>query len=102
MTRDARLYTLNYKDWKPLIEIIEQHKDQNLKLFVMIFNLSPSDSINHYYAVLSMHDTIDKLVEDYGAEEVPKHNTMRSELHRGGYELLYGEKTNIVHLNKND
>lgn len=100
MTRDARLYFLKYKDWKPLAEIIETHKNYNLKHFVTIFQLMTHSSENHHYAILSLIDDVDKIIEEYGAEEAGEKDLVRNTLHDYYGEPLYGSKSNVTFLNK--
>jgi hypothetical protein len=100
MTRYAKLYTIRYTDWKPLVEKIEQHKDYSLKNLIAIYDLSKNHPGNQYYAILSLHEDIDKIVEDYGAKESPSNDYLRITLHDENEIPVYGEKSRIVYLDK--
>ena len=100
MTRDAKLYWISDTDWKPLIEKIEQHKNHTLKDFIIIYDLCKSHPSNQYYAILSLHEDVDKIVEEYGGEESTPNDILRITLHDENEMPVYGEKTRIVHLSK--
>ena len=99
MTRDAKLYFLKLRDWKPLADIFLTQSDHLLKDDITIFKLS---SIIHHYAILTLSDKVDKIVEEYGAilasEEDLLRNALLSENNYG--EPLFGDKNNIGFLKK--
>ena len=99
MIRDARLYLLTDIDWKPLAHQIEQHVNYNLKDLIVIFNLSNDKTIRNY-AILSMSEDTDKIIEKYGAKEAREKDFLRTTLHDNYSEPLFGDKTNLVFLNK--
>ena len=101
MTRDAKLYTLSAKDWKPLAELFQNHKDYNLKLDISIYQLMTSSSVEKYYAILTISDKADKIVEDYGAAPAPDKDFLRTSLHNYQGDTLFGDKSNVVFLKKN-
>ena len=100
MTRDAKLYKIIYTDWKPLIEKIEQHRDFTLKEFVLVYDLSKNHPDNQYYAILSLHEDVDKIVEASGAEEFRADDLLRLTLHDETENPIYGDKSRIIHLKK--
>ncbi len=101
MTRDAKLYLLSGKDWKPLAESIDNNSDYTLKNDVTIFQLYSSTSKSNDYALLSLSDKSDKLIEDYGATLANEPNTLRNALHiETAHKTLYGDKENLAFLNK--
>lgn len=100
MRREAKLYILSDKDWKPLAAIIESHKDYEIKNNVIVYQLMTTNSINQEYAVLTLSETADKIVEDYGAKLTDEKNVLRNTLHYYQGDTLYGEKSNITFLNK--
>ena len=100
MTRDAKLYILLDKDWKPLTNFIDNHSNQTLKNDITIYQLYSTDSKNLEYAILSLTDTIDKIIEDYGAIIAKEPNLLRNSLHKQSRKPLYGDNENLVLLNK--
>lgn len=100
MTRDAKLYILSDKDWKPLADTFEAHKDYNLRHQVSIYQLMTSASVGQQYAILTLTDTADKIVEDYGATPAADKDLLRNTLHSYHGDTLFGDKSNIVFLNK--
>ena len=100
MTRDANLYILSDKDWKPLASLLQDHKDYNLKLDISIYQLMTSTSIGQHYAILSLSDEADKVAEEYGATPAADKNLLRNTLHSYHGDTLFGDKSNIVFLNK--
>ena len=100
MTRDANLYILTDKDWKPLADIIEHHSNSSLKTDITIFQLHSVSSKVNEYAIISLSDTADKLVMDYGATLAGEPNIMRNSLHNYNGDPLFGDKSNLTFLNK--
>lgn len=100
MTRDANLYHLFEKDWQPLADILDSHQDYTLKDHVIIFKINEAKSVNHRYAILSLSDKADKVVEEYGAKLAPDNDLLRFSLHEYSGDTLYGDKSNVVFLNK--
>jgi len=103
MTRDAKLYYLNHKDWKPLADKIEQHKNYDLKNLIVIFDIFSAYPKHHRYAILSLHEDIDKIVEDYGEDDIKEaaeDDLMRNELRNYHKDPVYGDKSRSVYLNK--
>lgn len=100
MTRDAKLYILADKDWKPLAEILEQKNNYKEKLDTSIYQLMTSTSIGQHYAILTLSEESDKIVEEYGATIADDKNLLRISLHNYNGEILFGDKTNVVFLNK--
>lgn len=100
MTRDAKLFILFYKDWKPLADTIELHKDYNLKNQVSIYQLMFSASTNQHYAILTLSDTADKIVQEYGASLADDKDLLRNTLHEYDGDTLFGNKSNVVFLKK--
>lgn len=100
MTRDAKLYLLSDKDWKQLAESIDNNSDYTLKNDVTIYQLYSASSKSQEYAILSLSDKADKVIEDYGATLAKEPNLLRNSLHQYFREPLYGDKTNISFLDK--
>jgi hypothetical protein len=100
MTRPAKLYLLSHKDWKHLAVEIENNTDYSLKSYVTIFQLNNLSVNIHYYAILSLSHKTDLIIETYGATLADEPNALRYALHPSLYEVLYGNKSNIVFLDK--
>jgi len=96
----AKLYLLVDKDWKPLADLINNHKDYKIKSDVTIYQLMTETCDSHHYAILSLSDQADKLVEDYGAYHSPI-NTLIATLPDYNGEALFGAKSNTIHLINN-
>jgi hypothetical protein len=100
MTRDANLYILSHKDWMPLADTVKNHQDYTLKNDVTIFRLTiPRDQVQEY-AILSLSEKADKIIQDYGASSASDKDLLRNSLHNYYGELLFGDKTNLAFLNK--
>lgn len=99
MTRDAKLYYL-HEDWQPLVYKIEQHKNYTLRDLVVIFDIYRNYPKQHRYAILSLHNDTDKIIEDFGATEADEKDLMRNDLHNYHGEPEYGDKERLVFLNK--
>jgi len=100
MTRDAKLYILSDKDWKPLADLFQDDKDYNLKLDIVIYQLMTPTSVGQQYAILTLSDKADEIVEKYGATPAPEKDYLRNTLHDYHGDTLFGDKTNVVFLNK--
>lgn len=100
MTRDAKLYILSDKDWKPLSDVINNTKDIYLARDITIFQLMSSTSIGQHYAIITRTDKADKVVEEYGALLASENNMLKTTLHDYYGEPLFGDKTNVIHLKK--
>lgn len=100
MTRDAKLYLLSVKDWKQLAESIDNNSDYTMKNDITIFQLYSPTSKSQDYAILSVSDKADKVIEDYGATLAEEPNLLRNSLHEYYREPLYGDRTNISFLRK--
>ena len=100
MTRDAKLYLLSENDWMPLAENIYNNSDYTLKNDVTIFQLPKASNKDHEYALLSLSDKADKIIEAYGATLASEPNMLRNSLHIYHGEPLFGDKTNLIFLNK--
>jgi hypothetical protein len=100
MTRDANLYILSDKDWQPLANNLESHKDYTLKDEVVIFQLMTSTNSGNQYAILSLSEKADKVVEEYGATPASDKDLLRNRLHEYSGDVLFGDKSNIIFLNK--
>ena len=100
MTRDANLYILSHKDWKPLADVLEYHPDFTLKNDVTIFQLMTPSSQGQHYAILSLSEKADKIIQDYGATIASDKDNLRNTLHNYNDEPLFGDKTNVAFLNK--
>jgi hypothetical protein len=92
MTRDANLYILSDKDWQPLANTL---KDE-----VVIFQLMTSTNSGNQYAILSLSEKADKVVEEYGATPASDKDLLRNRLHEYSGDVLFGDKSNIIFLNK--
>lgn len=100
MTRDAKLYILTYKDWNPLSELLQKNIDYTLKDDVTIFQLMASTNTGQHYAILTLSDRADKIVEEYGGILASENDLLRKSLHSYSGEPLFGDKTNVTFLNK--
>lgn len=100
MTRDANLYILSDKDWKPLAELFQDHEDYNLRLDISIYQLMASTSIGQQYAILTLSEKADKIVEEYGATPADDKDLLRITLHDYNGDTLFGDKKNVMFLNK--
>ena len=93
MTRDAKLYFIEHQDWKPLIDILDSNKNQNLKNLVAIHGLLSEAGSSHFYAILSISDRCDKIIEEYGGILSAKDDYIIQEVKLNHTQLLYGNKT---------
>ena len=93
MTREAKLYTLEEKEWQPLVAMIGNER------YISIYQLNSETSKVLYFAVLSLNDKTDKIVEEYGAIEAIGPNSLRAELRIRN--PLYGDRTNVNYLTEN-
>lgn len=100
MTKDAKLYILSDKDWKPLSDLIKSNKYIYLARDITIFQLMSSTSIGQHYAIISRTDKADTVVEEYGAVLASENNSLKTTLHEYYGEPLFGDKTNVIHLKK--
>jgi len=100
MTRDAKLYILEHKDWKPLSASFDNNYDYNLKFDITIFRKSPSSMLEHSYAILSLSDKADDIIEEYGAVLTKEKDYLRNTLHTNCGVPLYGDKDNLSFLVK--
>ena len=100
MTRNAKLYLLSDKDWKPLAEIIDNNSSHILEDDVTIYQLYSASSKNLEYAILSLSDRADKIIEEYGATPAKEPNSLRNSLREYYGDPLYGNKSNIIFLEK--
>jgi len=98
--RDAKLYFLTYKDWKPIVALVEKNKIDSLKLFITIFQLMSASSKEQYYAIISLHNMVDSIIEEYGCVEANENDLIRTTLHSYSGESLYGDKKNTNFLMK--
>src|SRR5262245_3554203 len=99
MLRDARLYHLQHLDWKPLISQVKK-KNQHLKSLIVVFKNNRLHLPIHFYSLLSMHEDLDRLIEDYGGIEADPTDLLRNALHRNTPKPLYGDKSSVVKLRK--
>jgi hypothetical protein len=100
MIRDAKLYILLHRDWQTLAALFEDHKDHTLKLDITIFQLMGASSVNQQYAILTLSDRADKIVEKYGAILASDKDLLRISLHSYLGQPLYGDKINLTFLKK--
>lgn len=101
MTRDAKLYFLHAEDWQVIKDAIENSRHSHqLEQEITIFLFPTSNSANGYYAILSLSDVVDKIVETAGAVEADEKDYARNALHDYYGEPLYGDKSNVAFLNR--
>ena len=100
MPRNAKLYLLSNKDWKQLADNIDTHSDYTLKNDIAIFQLYSPSGEGREYAVLSISDKADDVIENYGATLATEINMIRYSLHQNHREPLYGDKSIISLLGK--
>lgn len=98
MRRYAKLYILMNKDWKPLADIFINHRDATLQNDISIFKIGYKPSLTHYYAIITLSDSADNIVEEYGAE-VAETDLVRNTL-QDHHEALFGEVTNVNFLER--
>lgn len=99
MTRAAKLFTLENKDYKELTEILDNHKKHSLKHLVSIYQIH-QDGEKENYGVLSVSDETDKIIEDYGAKQADKRDLIKITLIDGNKQLLYGNKDVLSFLDR--
>jgi hypothetical protein len=99
MRRNAKLYILVDKDWNPLAELINAQDDNKIKSDITIFQLFSETSQGEHYAILTLSDKADKLVEEYGAYH-SLNNSLIPSLPDYIGEPLFGEKSNTIYLIK--
>lgn len=100
MTRDAKLYILLNKDWKPLENLINNDKDIYLRTNITIYQLFTSTSKSQDYAIITLSEKGDTLVEDYGATISNENDFLKNTLHDYFGDTLFGDKLNVIHLQK--
>ncbi len=99
MIRDAKLYILEDKDWKPLAELINNHNNYRMKNDITIFQFPSQDSKGDYYSILSLSEKADLIIEEYGGYHSPI-NTLYASLPNYIGEPLFGDKSNTAFLPK--
>lgn len=67
-------------------------------LLLAAITISGSSVDASQYAVVSLHDDVDKIIESYGAIEAGEKDLMRNQLRVSKYEPIYGEADNAMHL----
>lgn len=102
MIRDAKLYLLSDKDWKPLADIILDHINYTLRNDITIFQLMSFHSTGQNFAILTLSENADFLVEQFGAIPLPnpESNTLTHSLYNYVGEPLFGEKENLAFLKR--
>lgn len=102
MTRNAKLYYLNNRDYSPIKEIIEFDSDAVfLSERITIFNHTSNPSDN-YYILLSVDDKIDKIIEENGGIEAPTNDLYKARIkdgkHQGNFIFGNEELTELLEL----
>lgn len=64
MPRDAKTYFSFNSNWEWCSDIFENHPDKTLKMDVTIFQLSQEQWPLSRYAILSLSDKVDKILEE--------------------------------------
>lgn len=100
MSRDANLYWLRGKDWKPLAALIMAHKDDRLQKDITIYQQFASSSTSYEYVIITRTEDTDKFIEDYGATVAGEIDSTRNSLHQENRDPLFGDKANLIHLKK--
>ena len=100
MTRNAKLYILSNKEWKPLVNLINNDKNIYLQRDITIYQLFTSTSKVEEYAIITLSEKADKVVEEYGAILSEQNNYLKTTLHDYFGEPLFGDKSNVIHLQK--
>ena len=100
MTRDARFYFLINKDWEPIKKAIDSKIDYfNQAIDIAVFRISKLKDI-HRYAILSVSEEIDTIIENCGGELNDKDliiNALKKGNHN--FELIYGADNLVAFLN---
>jgi hypothetical protein len=99
MTREAKLYILEHKDWELLADKFIYHQDAALQIDVSIFKIGPKSTTTHSYAIITLSDKADSIVEEYGAILVGKKDLLRNTLHNYS-ETLFGDISNLDFLER--
>ncbi len=100
MTRDAKLYILSNKGWEPLSNLINNDNNIYLQRDITIYQLFTSTSKDEEYAIITLSDKADKIVEEYGAILSGQNDSLKTTLHDYFGEPLFGDKSNVIHLQK--
>ena len=95
MRNKAKLFILVDKDWKPLAE--EVSKTPSLINLITIFQLMTSISVGNHYAILSLSDTLDRIIQEFGGYESPE-NMLIYTLRNYFGDPLFGYKNNVLSL----
>jgi hypothetical protein len=97
MTRDAKLYFVTDKDWRPLKELALAHLSGIIQHDIAIFQVA-SDT-HHHYAVISVSDEADAVIEQYGGSLGSKRDLLIPILKEGNRYPLFGETGLTAFLN---
>ena len=100
MFRDAKLYWLRDKDWKPLGELIMAHKDDRLQKDITIYQQFASNSTSYNYVIITRTEDADKFVEEYGATVASETDSTGASLRQENRDPLFGDKANLLYLTK--
>ena len=100
MTRNAKLFFLHDKDWKPLAEMVTNHNNHSLKHDLTIFQYTQAYSEGQNYSILSLSQKMDEMLTAYGAVEASEKDLLRNSLHQYMGEPLFGDKSNLIYLDK--
>jgi hypothetical protein len=98
MNRDAKLYFVIDKNWEPLRELILANGYGAIQNDISIFEIVP-ESQHHHYAVISVSDKADTIIEQYGGHLAAEHDFVIHELKQGNRVPLFGEKSLAAFLN---
>jgi len=83
MTRNAKLYYLNNRDYSPIKEIIEFDSDAAfLSERIAVFNHTSNPSDN-CYILISVDDKIDKIIAENGGIEASTNDIYKTRIKEG-------------------
>lgn len=82
----------------PLKQLIEEYKELTLKDDVAIFQLMTPTSKGQFYAIVSVSDEADKIIEEYGAISSSENDYAICELKNYTKDPLFGNKILTVFL----
>ena len=91
LTRDAKVFYLQDKDWKELRNLFTEHVNFMLQEKVAIFQISNYDGKYASYAIISVSDDCDEIIINYGGKTYEKNDAQIYFLRKGGGTSCYLE-----------
>lgn len=95
MARDANVFYLKNKDWKPLEILFKAHEDYTLQNKVAIYEALPNTARLPFgsffsYVLVSISDKGDKIIIDFGGEPILVNDLLIFDLKNNNKVPLFG------------